>query len=589
MKSLWVTCLFLFSLFIELKAQHTINYLATSNGAVIPSGGGTHDYFGPSGVEYGVMGTCGAGGYDWIDALCGSTSNFSTISKKIFYQVSTWGAGGGANTGYMVVDLGQVRTFNELRVFQTYADGKVTHVKMYVHPDTSGVAPIYSDGDWTVLIPESLVGAGAFSGDTVSKPTVISFADQTARFVKFEFRNDGSFGFPNWIELRELKLFYNEPGFSPNYLSTFLSGATIPTHPDSLYFGPSGVEFGGTMGTCGVGDRDWIHALCDQAPNAIRSSEKTSPIQGSTWHAGGGANTGYMIVDLGQVRTFNELGVYQMHGVGVDGKVTHARMYTHPDTTGSTPFAGDEDWVPAFNEMPVGAGVLSGNFVNSPTIIDFPDQTARFVKLAFRNDGTHGNPTYIGVRSVKLYHKTSPPLPVELIAFEATPFLEQHLVELRWSTATEINNDYFEIERSSDGISFSSIGKIKGGGNSNVVLAYMYIDDAPLMGVSYYRIKQTDYDGTYKFTGIRAVRFNNESDFLVYPNPVNDYLTVRLGNVNAPVSIIIQNMQGQEVYQENYTEKTIKREIDFSGYPKGMYVLKISGDQNQHAYRVIKL
>ena len=571
----------------HLKAQHTINYLATSNGASIPSGGGG-SYFGPSLYPFNVMGSCGTGGYDWIHGLCSETPDFPTISKKTYWHVSTWNLPSGNNTGYMVVDMGQARTFNELRVFQAFADGKVTHVKMYVHPDTSGLAPIHSNVNWTALFTETTVGTGTLSGTTVSNPTVISFADQTARFVKFEFRNDGRYGDPSFIELRELKLFYDEPGFSPNYLSTFLSGAIIPTHPDSFYFGPAGVEYGGVMGTCGVGSFRWIHSLCDEAPNSIWNSEKISTDQGSTWHAGGGANTGYMIVDLGQVRTFNELRVFQMLGIGANGKVTHARMYTHPNTTGSAPFAGDAGWVPAFSEKPIDYGQLSGAFVNDPTIIDFSTQSSRFVKLTFRNDGTHGDPNYIEVRSVKLYHKTSPPLPVELLSFTATPISEENKVLLHWSTASEKNNDYFVVERSKDGIEFRPIGRIKGAGKSNAIIDYKFTDEAPLTGVSYYRVKQIDYDGTFKYTGIRAVQLNNNSNFVVYPNPVKDHLTIQLGGSHPSMELMVYNVQGQQVHQSVFSTTVSQVDIDFSDHPKGLYVLKLIGENTFETYRMVK-
>ena len=95
------------------------------------------------------------------------------------------------------------------------------------------------------------------------------------------------------------------------------------------------------------------------------------------------------------------------------------------------------------------------------------------------------------------------PLPVELISFTAS--LEGSNAILNWITASEINSDYFEIERSLDGINFESISMIDGAGNSNHQLSYSDIDyNVDLLGVSvfYYRLKQTDFDGSYSYSQI---------------------------------------------------------------------------------------
>src|SRR5262249_3785882 len=86
------------------------------------------------------------------------------------------------------------------------------------------------------------------------------------------------------------------------------------------------------------------------------------------------------------------------------------------------------------------------------------------------------------------------PLPVELIAFIAERHGEKN--DLDWTTASEINNDYFAVQRSSDGKSFSDCGIVQGAGNSATQTIYTFSDDRPLQSpVSYYRLKQVDFDG----------------------------------------------------------------------------------------------
>jgi hypothetical protein len=99
------------------------------------------------------------------------------------------------------------------------------------------------------------------------------------------------------------------------------------------------------------------------------------------------------------------------------------------------------------------------------------------------------------------------PLPISLLDFNAYPVLEQ--VEIVWTTATEINNDYFTIERSKDGISFEELMKVQGAGNSNQILNYKELDSNPFEGTSFYRLKQTDFDGIYTYSDIRVVNFNH--------------------------------------------------------------------------------
>jgi Beta-propeller repeat len=94
-------------------------------------------------------------------------------------------------------------------------------------------------------------------------------------------------------------------------------------------------------------------------------------------------------------------------------------------------------------------------------------------------------------------------LPVKLIAFNAV--LDNKKVNCTWETASEINNNYFTIERSLDGNHFESIGRVKGQGNTNTNTRYSFIDNKPLGGISYYRLKQTDFDNTYSYSSIQRV------------------------------------------------------------------------------------
>jgi hypothetical protein len=117
-------------------------------------------------------------------------------------------------------------------------------------------------------------------------------------------------------------------------------------------------------------------------------------------------------------------------------------------------------------------------------------------------------------------------LACELMSF--TVESEDSYVQLNWATASENNNDYFNVERSIDGINYSSISSVNGSGNSTQILNYSSIDDTPLLGQSYYRLKQTNYDGETSYSDIEAVSFKRSKDFIVniYPNPVSSQITI---------------------------------------------------------------
>ena len=113
-------------------------------------------------------------------------------------------------------------------------------------------------------------------------------------------------------------------------------------------------------------------------------------------------------------------------------------------------------------------------------------------------------------------------IPVELTSFSAS--LNNNMVILSWETATEKNNHYFEVQRSSDNISFTTIGNVQGKGNSVVSQAYSFSDVSPLNGISYYRLKQVDFSGEFDYSAVAEVNVGDPLSFELrqnYPNPFN--------------------------------------------------------------------
>jgi len=145
-------------------------------------------------------------------------------------------------------------------------------------------------------------------------------------------------------------------------------------------------------------------------------------------------------------------------------------------------------------------------------------------------------------------------LPVELTSFEAKA--EGSSVQLDWATASEINNDRFEIERSDDGSSFSMIGTVKGNGTTMSKQTYSFSDVHPLSGIAYYRLHQVDFNGKFENSKIVVVHASetpqNILEVNVYPNPVKAGETLHVG-LNVPVSEVLNlqltTLNGANIYQ----------------------------------------
>lgn len=158
------------------------------------------------------------------------------------------------------------------------------------------------------------------------------------------------------------------------------------------------------------------------------------------------------------------------------------------------------------------------------------------------------------------------PLPVELADFSAVSI--GMFVNLTWKTYSELNNDFFTVERSARGDEFEQIGTIPGSGTSSNSHSYGFVDRDPLLNVSYYRLRQTDYDGTTSFSKIVKVDRNSLVQLLTYPNPVKQS---EVATINYKGTFALFNTMGQMVLVINNTDR-----IDTRDLPVGVYTLKSS-------------
>jgi len=176
---------------------------------------------------------------------------------------------------------------------------------------------------------------------------------------------------------------------------------------------------------------------------------------------------------------------------------------------------------------------------------------------------------------------TEVPLPIELINFIA--YIQDSWVNLEWQTASEINNDFFTIEKSKTASVWEFVTKVKGAGNSNTTLNYSAIDEYPYPGISYYRLKQTDFNGQFKYSDIRAVNFEHTTaEVVIYPNPNNNQITIK-ANEQELQNIKIYNALGQDV--TNLTKQLSKTDnsiiIDLSNLANGIYSVRTQTTANK--------
>lgn len=171
-------------------------------------------------------------------------------------------------------------------------------------------------------------------------------------------------------------------------------------------------------------------------------------------------------------------------------------------------------------------------------------------------------------------------LPVELVRFTARS--SGAVVQLQWLTASEMQNDYFAVERSSDGHVFESIGKVAGNGTTAQGATYSFIDEQPLAHVSYYRLKQVDEDGSYSYSSVVAVtRAAITSIAKVYPTLTSDKLQVNVEQKGLLQQMVVLDMMGKQFLRKPLDKNAIHHQIDVSSLSEGSYVLVLLDEQGQ--------
>lgn len=175
----------------------------------------------------------------------------------------------------------------------------------------------------------------------------------------------------------------------------------------------------------------------------------------------------------------------------------------------------------------------------------------------------------------------SAPLPVDLINFQAICNSDE--VKLSWSTAMELNNDYFSVEKSDNGLDFSAIAKVKGRGTSSSLSNYNYIDINNDQKGGYYRLIQNDFDGKKTISSIISSNCTESNKVIVSPNPSNGIVTIN--GISESTDVEIYNSIGKLLLTKNINLDS--NQLDLTSLNNGVYLFKTSNSNSQFSRIVI--
>lgn len=192
------------------------------------------------------------------------------------------------------------------------------------------------------------------------------------------------------------------------------------------------------------------------------------------------------------------------------------------------------------------------------------------------------NNLYFGVSHVDVCYSLinpQPALPIKISDFSLES--EKDGVAIRWTTASESNNDYFTIERMMPERSFEAIGTVSGAGNSSVLRNYDFIDHDPFPGINYYRLKQTDFDGGSTYTDVKMIEYRSGQSFGISYDRHSNEMTLHSTAENITLAVV--NLSGSIVESVEITD--VDKSIQLPDLPTGLYIATISDGRNRESFK----
>ncbi len=242
---------------------------------------------------------------------------------------------------------------------------------------------------------------------------------------------------------------------------------------------------------------------------------------------------------------------------------------------------------------------ISFDYTNNPSVKDKNDprlgtradnSAASWTDLGATLNTANNTLTFTGLSGTEFIPgggDSGAPLPVTWLDFTAT--IGEKKVELVWKTAQELNNDYFDIERSTDGTNYNVIGQKAGKGTNNEISTYVFTDYQPQPGSNYYRIKQVDFDGQFERSQAHHIWFESFGAIALSPNPTKDKLVIS-GDSRLGSSIIVQvvNLTGQIVQNEFVDYETKRAEIQLAPEIRpGLYLIRVRSGNTEIKRKIV--
>jgi Secretion system C-terminal sorting domain len=259
--------------------------------------------------------------------------------------------------------------------------------------------------------------------------------------------------------------------------------------------------------------------------------------------------------------------------------------YTIPNSPGPTPAAGAQ--YPWSGTVPITATTFNMD-LSALTALDGKSEVYfRLTCTATTAISASGTGALTGTNRIDNFIVTfNSVLPIELTSFNA--IANNATTKLTWQTASEKNNSHFAIERSQNGETFSSLGEVKGSGNSVTAHDYSFTDATPYKGINYYRLRQVDFDGTESVSKTVSVNFDGKgrNKMKVYPTLVQDNLTVEVEG-DAKSEITIRDLTGRVILTKN-TEGPSAQVLNLGGFSNGLYLLSVRTNDGFETIKITK-
>lgn len=257
-------------------------------------------------------------------------------------------------------------------------------------------------------------------------------------------------------------------------------------------------------------------------------------------------------------------------------------------------FPGDGIDYTANSNFSTGTDLGNGNYVvyngtgTSATVSNLEVGSTYYFRLFDYNNNTvtGNNSLYLRCNSTEASAVAGSALPVTLGFFTAKANGNASAV-VQWQSLSEINSSYYEVERSTDALNFSTIGKVAAAGQSNVSYTYQFTDLSPANGNNYYRLKMVDKNGSAAYSKVVNVQFS-KAVYNVYPKPAHNQLTIQTTAINnSKVDVQLIDVTGKTVLHQTLANETTQ--LDISKLAAGTYTVKIISDKSITVQKFTKL